>query len=326
MQVSHGRGLGRTRIVMRHGRCRTDTVIDVRDLHKAYGDKIAVDGISFEVRRGEIFGIVGPNGAGKTTTVECIIGLRQPDRGRISVLDLDAQRDAQRLKRLIGVQLQEASLPNRVKVWEALDLFASLYEQPADWRDLLDQWGLSDRRDAPFAKLSGGQKQRLFIAIALLNRPEIVFFDEITTGLDPQARRATWELIESIREQGTTIVLVTHFMEEAERLCDRVAIVDQGRVVALDSPQALAGGSQAETQIRFSLPDGDADLSWLDSVAGVSRVERDGGAVTVFGSGPLLVRVATALSERGLEPSDLRMEKRTLEDVFLARTGREMRD
>jgi ABC-2 type transport system ATP-binding protein len=302
-----------------------EAIISVEDIQKAYGDKIAVDGISFEVGRGEIFGIVGPNGAGKTTTVECVMGLRQRDRGSISVLGLDPEREAAQLKRLIGVQLQQASLPNRVKVWEALDLFASLYERPADWRGLLDQWGLSDRRDAPFDKLSGGQKQRLFIAIALLNRPEVVFFDEITTGLDPQARRATWELIEAIREQGTTILLVTHFMEEAERLCDRLAIVDQGRVVALDSPSALVRGLQAETQIRFSLPDGANGFAWLDSVQGVSRVERNGTAVNVFGSGPLLVRVATALSERGLEPLDFQMEKLTLEDVFLAHTGQEIR-
>jgi ABC-2 type transport system ATP-binding protein len=303
-----------------------ETVIEVDGLRKTYGAKVAVDGISFEVRRGQIFGIVGPNGAGKTTTVESVIGLRKPDGGSLSVLGLDPQRDGAQLKRRIGVQLQQAALPNRIKVWEALDLYASFYKDPADWRELLKQWGLEDRRNAAFAKLSGGQKQRLFIALALVNRPEVVFFDELTTGLDPQARRATWDLIQSIREQGTTVVLVTHFMEEAERLCDRVAVIDSGKLLALDTPEALVKGLHTETYVQFSTPDGPADLAWLEAVPGVSRVERNGRGVTVYGSGPLLARVATALAEHGLEPADLRMEKATLEDAFLAMTGRQMRD
>jgi ABC-2 type transport system ATP-binding protein len=189
---------------------------------------------------------------------------------------------------------------------------------------LLEQWGLADRRNAAFAKLSGGQKQRLFIALALVNRPQVVFFDELTTGLDPQARRATWELIQAIREQGATVVLVTHFMDEAERLCDRVAVIDRGKLLALDTPATLIRGLHAEAQVCFSTPEG-ANLAWLESVPGVSRVKWRGDVVTVFGSGPLLARVATALAEHGLEPSDLQMEKVTLEDVFLAMTGRQLR-
>jgi ABC-2 type transport system ATP-binding protein len=299
-------------------------VIRVDGLRKVYGDTIAVDDISFTVQRGEIFGIVGPNGAGKTTAVECVMGLRTPDGGSLSVLGLNPQDESRQLKRRIGVQLQQASLPNRIKVWEALDLFASFYDDPVDWELLLDQWGLAPHRNSVASKLSGGQRQRLFIALALINRPELVFFDEITTGLDPQARRATWGLIESIRERGTTVVLVTHFMEEAEHLCDRVAIIDHGKLVALDSPKGLKDGLEAETRIRFTSPDGH-NVDWLRHVQGVSRVEREDQATVVYGSGPLLVRVAVALAEHGLEPTDLAMEKTTLEDVFLAITGREIR-
>ncbi len=302
----------------------TGGVIEVGRLRKVYGETVAVDDVSFDVRQGEIFGIVGPNGAGKTTAIECVMGLRRPDSGSVSVLGMDPWFDANQVKRRIGVQLQQAALPNRIKVGEALDLFASFYDDPADTSALLQQWGLEGRKDAAFANLSGGQKQRLFIALALVNHPELVFFDELTTGLDPQARRATWELVRDIRASGTTVVLVTHFMEEAEHLCDRVAIIDHGRIVALDSPAGLVEAMESEKRIRFTLPE-PADLGWLANVEGVHRVAHENGSIAVHGSGPLLVRVATALGEHGLEPVDLSMERTTLEDVFLATTGRELR-
>jgi len=225
-------------------------VVTVRDLRKSYAATKAVDGVSFEVRSAEVFGIVGPNGAGKTTIVECLVGLREPDGGSVRVLGLDPRRDARELRLRSGVQLQEAALPDGIKVWEALALFASLYPRPADWRGLLRDWGLEGKRNARFSSLSGGQRQRLFVALALVNDPEIVFLDELTSGLDPQARRAGWEMVDSLRNRGTTVVLVTHAMEEAEALCDRVAIVDHGRIVALDTPRRLieglgAGGSMS---------------------------------------------------------------------------------
>ncbi len=204
-------------------------VIEVKNLRKVYGQTTAVDDISFTVQQGEIFGIVGPNGAGKTTTIESIVGLRKPDAGSISVLGMDPQTESQALGNRIGTQLQQAALPDRMKVWEALDLYASFYKQTVPWEPLLEQWGLADKRDTQFGNLSGGQKQRLFISLALLNDPEIVFLDELTTGLDPQARRATWDLVRAIREQGKTVVLITHYMDEIEALADRVAIIDHGR-------------------------------------------------------------------------------------------------
>ena len=211
--------------VSEHGRM---AVIEVSDLHKEYGPKVAVDNVSFTVQRGEIFGILGPNGAGKTTTVECVVGLRKPDRGRISVLGLDPQRDHGELRELVGVQLQDGQLPDKLRVSEALDLYASFYRRPADAGELIERLGLGDRRDAAFAKLSGGQKQRLSVALALIGTPKVAVLDELTTGLDPAARREVWGLISEIRDTGVTIVLVTHFMEEAERLCDRVAVIDNG--------------------------------------------------------------------------------------------------
>jgi ABC-2 type transport system ATP-binding protein len=214
-------------------------VIEVDGLRRRYGAVAAVDGISFQVQEREIFGIVGPNGAGKTTTVECLEGLRRPDGGRLRVLGLDPARDGRRLRQRIGAQLQQAALPNRLKVWEALDLYASFYRRARPWPELLGQWGLAERRNAAFDGLSGGERQRLLVAMALVGEPEVVFLDELTSGLDPQARRATWELVRAIRDGGTTVVLVTHLMDEAQRLCDRVAVVDRGRLVALDTPRAL---------------------------------------------------------------------------------------
>lgn len=294
-------------------------VIDVRGLRKAYGAVVAVSEVSFRVEAGEIFGIVGPNGAGKTTTVECLEAQRKPDAGTIRVLGLDPQRDGQQLRERIGVQLQEANLPDRLRVWEALDLFASFYRRPVDWEELLDRLGLAEKRNAPFNKLSGGQKQRLFIALSLINNPEVVFLDELTTGLDPQARHAIWDLVRSVRGQGKTVVLTTHFMEEAERLCDRVAVINRGEIIALDTPRNLILGLQAKTRIIFEV-EGQFDPSLLDEVA--VRVERDGNRVVVYGEGdnPLSAIVQT-LERHGCRFRDLHTEQPNLEDVFLTLTG-----
>ena len=300
-------------------------VIQVEHLTKTYGSTTAVKNLSFSVQRGEIFGIVGPNGAGKTTTMECLAGLRRADSGRLSVLGLDPARQERELRKRIGVQLQQAALPEDLKVWEALDLFAAIYHRPDGWQKLMETWGLEEKRNARFATLSGGQKQRLFIALSLVNDPELVFLDEITTGLDPQARRGTWDLIDKLREQGKTVVLVTHYMDEAERLCDRVAIIDHGSLAALDTPQGLIQNLHAETRIIFSAGKQET-YSWLENVPGVSAVGRQNGSVVVTGGGPVLARVASALAERGIVPSDLRSQQATLEDVFLALTGKEIRD
>lgn len=299
--------------------------VRIEHLRKVYGPIVAVDDISFEVREGEIFGVVGPNGAGKTTTIECLEGIRRPDGGTIEVLGLDPVRGERELRQRIGVQLQQSALPLRLKVWEALDLFASFFDHAADWPALLDRLGLAEKRTAPFAKLSGGQKQRLFIALALINNPKLIFLDELTTGLDPQARRSMWDLVREIREQGRTVVLTTHFMEEAERLCDRVAIMDHGRIVALDSPARLVQSFGTETRITFTAEA--ACESRLRGVSGVTRVDRAGDRVTVHGCGDALVGdVVGALSSDGVAFRDLRTEQPTLEDVFLALTGRELRD
>jgi ABC-2 type transport system ATP-binding protein len=248
-----------------------DPVIAVDGLSKRYGATVAVAGVSFEVRGGEIFGILGRNGAGKTTTVECLQGLRRADGGRLRVLGLDPLTDAHRLRGRIGCQLQESALPQRIKVWEALRWFSALVGGSGDWDQLIDEWGLSEKRNAHFCHLSGGQRQRLFVALALVNDPQLVFLDEMTTGLDPVARRGAWELIEAIRARGTTVVLVTHFMDEAERLCDRVAVMDAGAIVALDRPRDLIAQA-GQVTIRFSAPDG--DVEWLEQVPQVTRVVR----------------------------------------------------
>ena len=296
-----------------------DSVITVQHLRKVYGSKVAVDDISFEVAEGEIFGLLGPNGAGKTTTVECLQGLRRPDGGFLRVLQLDPQSESRALRQRIGSQLQESALPHRIKVWEALDLFASFIPGASDWQLLIKQWGLADKREAAFASLSGGQRQRLFVALALVTNPEVVFLDEMTTGLDPAARRVAWDLIQTIRNQGTTVVLVTHFMDEAEQLCDRVAVIDQGQIVALDTPQGLISAHGGDTRVIFSTDH--PDLSWLEQLAHVRSVTRRGSRVEVEGSGPMLMRVASALDEHGITPSDFRLDQPNLEDVFLKLTG-----
>ncbi len=245
-------------------------VIEVNHLTKRYGDRAAVDGVSFSVEEGEIFGILGPNGAGKTTTVETIAGLRSPDDGTISVLGLDPRRDRERLRSLVGVQLQESELPERMTVSEALELFASFYEDPADPRTLIADLGLGDKRDTAYRNLSGGQKQRLSIALALVGRPRIAILDELSTGLDPQARRETWQLIESMRDRGVTVLLVTHLMEEAERLADRVAVFGEGRLIALDTPAGIVSMADPEQRLRFR-PSVPIDDQLLTDLAGGPR-------------------------------------------------------
>jgi ABC-2 type transport system ATP-binding protein len=298
-------------------------VISVDGLSKRYGATAAVAGVSFGVERGEIFGILGRNGAGKTTTVECLQGLRRADAGRLRVLGLDPLTDARRLRGRIGCQLQESALPQRLKVWEALRWFSALVGGTGDWRRLLDEWGLSEKRNSHFAHLSGGQRQRLFVALALVNSPQLVFLDEMTTGLDPVARRAAWKLIEAIRDRGTTVVLVTHFMDEAERLCDRVAVMDAGRIVALDRPRELIARA-GEVTIRFSTPG--VDVGWLEQVPQVTRVVRRRDAVEVSGGGSVLLEVAAGLVARGIRPPDLDVRRPTLEDVFLASTGHRLEE
>ena len=289
----------------------------IQDLHKSYDGTLAVDGLSLSVEPGEIFGLIGPNGAGKTTTMECAVGLRTPDRGTVRMLDLDPQQQGPQLRQRIGVQLQDAALPARLTVYEAANLFASFYDDPADPDQLLDKWGLASKRNAAFADLSGGEQQRLFIALALINKPELVVLDEISTGLDPDARRATRDLIRAIREQGTTVILITHFMDEAEALCDRVAMLVDGRLAALDTPAQLIDRHAPPARVRFSAP-ADFDTDTLRVLDTVTRVDRSNGEITAHGQGLLLARVATTLDEHGIPPHDLTHTSATLEDVFSA--------
>jgi ABC-2 type transport system ATP-binding protein len=291
----------------------------VRDLAKRYGEVRAVDGASFEVRANEIYGIIGANGSGKTTTVECLQGLRTADGGEMTVLGLDPRSHAAQLRGRVGSQLQSSALPERLKVWEALDLFAALSPKRRDWKQLLAEWGLEEKRNAAFNDLSGGQQQRLFIALALVNDPELVFLDEMTTGLDPAARRVAWELIKSVRDRGSTVVLVTHFMDEAEVLCDRIAVFQRGKVLAEDTPRGLVEQFAPGATVRFSTDS--ADLSFLDGTNGLARWERDGTRVTATGSGPLLAHVAANLVAHGIAPLDLRAELPTLDDVFVKLAG-----
>jgi ABC-2 type transport system ATP-binding protein len=301
-------------------------VIEVRDLRKTYDDVVAVDGISFEVAEGEIFGMVGPNGAGKTTTIECIEGLRRADSGHAHIFGEDPSANRAAIAERIGIQLQESALPARLRVGEALWLFGSFYKRQADADELLHQLGLIEKKSSAFTKLSGGQKQRLFIALALINLPEVVFLDELTTGLDPQARRAMWDLVRGIREQGRTVFLTTHFMEEAERLCDRVAILDHGRIVALDTPEALIRSLNIDKRLVMTIPESD-ELPKLSDLPQVSRIERSGDRLVVYGAKDgLASAVINALEDSGIPIEDLRTEQPNMEDVFLALTGREMRE
>ncbi|MEY7975546.1 ABC transporter ATP-binding protein [Streptomyces pilosus] len=292
------------------------SVIDVTDLRKSYGGRAAVDGVSFTVEEGEIFGILGPNGAGKTTTVECVEGLRVPDAGRVRVTGLDPVADHEEVTRVLGAQLQQSELQPKLTVREALELYTSFYPRPADWRPLAERLGLTGKLTTRFGKLSGGQKQRLFIALALIGNPRIVVLDELTTGLDPRARRDTWELIEDVRAGGVTVLLVTHFMEEAQRLCDRIAVIDKGRVAALDTPAGLIRRSAGATVISFtpSAPLDDADLNTLPQLASVQHKD---GRITLSGTDETVNAVITLLARSRVTAHQLRVTDATLDDAFL---------
>jgi ABC-2 type transport system ATP-binding protein len=301
-------------------------VIAVSNLAKRYGRTVAVDDVSLEVFEGEIFGLIGPNGAGKTTTMECVEGNRVPDKGRISVLGLDPRRDANALRQRIGVQHQEAQLQKRIKVWEAVDLWGSLYPRVADADSLLARLGLESKRNAWFMTLSGGQKQRLFIALALIHEPELVFLDELTTGLDPQARRAIWSLVTSIRDRGTTVFLTTHLMEEAERLCDRVAIIEHGRIIELGTPAELVQKHCPQRAVVFTSDDADV-AERMQGVGAVARAEGSGSTYTIQGAGDDFVTdVINVIAREGIRVRGFRTEIPTLEDVFLKLTGHGIRD
>jgi ABC-2 type transport system ATP-binding protein len=297
----------------------------VEHLRKTYPGTVAVDDVSFTVEGGEIFGILGPNGAGKTTTVECVIGLRTPDSGTIRVMAFDPHVDRAQVHAIVGAQLQTSALQPKLRVTEILDLYRSFYRDPADVDELLDALGLGEKRSAYYKSLSGGQKQRVSLALALVGRPKIAILDEMTTGLDPQARRDTWELIEGVRDRGVTVVLVTHYMDEAERLCDRVALVDEGRIVALDAPTALAEQAGGGKRVRF-VPSGPFDDRLLTELLEVTRVERQGRHVLVNGAGDLANAVILTLATAGVTATDLEVASSTLEDAFVKLTGRHLHE
>jgi ABC-2 type transport system ATP-binding protein len=302
----------------------TDTVIAVDDLRVRYGETVAVDGVSLAIRRGEIFGILGPNGAGKTTTVECIGGLRTPDSGSISVLGLDPRADRDAVRDRLGIQLQSSELPDKLQVAEALELFAAFYPDPADPVQLMEMLGLTEKRTTRFANLSGGQRQRLSIALALIGQPQIAILDELTTGLDPQARRETWKLIESVRDSGVTVVLVTHFMEEAERLCDRVALLHRGRVAMVDTPAALASGTGAGQRVSF-VADG-LDEQPLHALDEVADIVHHGDRITITGTGDLLATVVAELVRQRVIPRQTQVHQSTLDDAFVALTADDLQE
>ncbi|MFC9631115.1 ABC transporter ATP-binding protein [Streptomyces mirabilis] len=292
------------------------SVIEVTGLRKSYGGRPVVDGVSFAVEEGEIFGILGPNGAGKTTTVECVEGLRIPDAGRVRVTGLDPVADHEQVARVLGAQLQESELQAKLTVREALELYAAFYPHPADWRPLAERLGLTAKLTTRFAKLSGGQKQRLFIALALIGNPRVVVLDELTTGLDPRARRDTWQLIEDVRASGVTVLLVTHFMEEAQRLCDRIAVIDKGRVAALDTPSGLIRRSTGSTVISFT-PSAPLDEGDLNALPALASVEHKDGRITLSGTDETVNAVITLLARGHITAHQLRVSDATLDDAFL---------
>ena len=303
-----------------------DPVIRVSNLKKRYGSTVAVADVSLVVNRGEIFGLIGPNGAGKTTTMECVEGLRKWDAGSVSVLGLDPHKDAQALQERIGVQHQEAHLQKRIKVWEAIDLWSALYSSVVDTEALLDQLGLTEKRNAWFMTLSGGQKQRLFVALALIHDPEVLFLDELTTGLDPQARRAIWELINGIRDRGKTVFLTTHLMEEAERLCDRVAIIEHGTLIEMGTPKELVQRHCPQRGVVFS-SEGEGVRDRLERIPGIDSVACDGETYTLQGTGDdFVTNVIHAIGTEAIHVTGFRTELPNLEDVFLKLTGHRIRD
>jgi ABC-2 type transport system ATP-binding protein len=300
----------------------SEPAVEVRGLRKVYGGFVAVDGVSLSVAEGEIFGILGPNGAGKTTTVECVIGLRTADAGTIRVLGLDPVRDRDELHQVVGAQLQASALPAKLRVGEIIDLYRSFYAEPADANDLVEALGLDAKMGAYYRSLSGGQRQRLAVVLALIGRPKIAVLDEMSTGLDPEARRDTWQLIEGVRDRGVTIILVTHFMEEAERLCDRVALIDRGHIVALDTPARLAAQAKGAKQVRF-VPSAPFEDRLLTALPEVNSVARSGSHVIVAGQGQLVNAVILTLAAAGVTALDVELGSSTLEDAFMKLTARD---
>ncbi|HEY3559161.1 MAG TPA: ABC transporter ATP-binding protein [Kribbella sp.] len=298
----------------------TAPIVEVSGLRKAYGGRTVVDEVSFSVDEGEIFGILGPNGAGKTTTVECVEGLRVPDSGQIRVAGLDPAADHAAVTQVLGAQLQESELQPKLTVREALELYAAFYPNPADYRPLAERLGLSDHLDKRFGVLSGGQKQRLFIALALIGNPRVVVLDELTTGLDPRARRDTWEVVEDIRARGVTVLLVTHFMEEAQRLCDRIALIDKGRITALDTPQGLISRTAGATIISFN-PSSPLDDEQLAALPALASVEHKDGRITLGGSDETVTALLSLLARQRITAHQLRVTDATLDDAFLDLTG-----
>ncbi len=301
------------------------SAVEISHLRKTYGPLVAVDDVSFSVTEGEIFGILGPNGAGKTTTVECAIGLRSPDSGTIRLMGMHPQTDRAQIHEITGVQLQSGAFPAKLRVGEIIDMYRSFYRHPADVDELAGPLGLADKRKSYYRSLSGGQQQRLSVILALIGAPKVAVLDEMTTGLDPQARRDAWELIEHVRDRGTTVLLVTHFMEEAERLCDRVALIDSGRIVALDTPAGLAARAVGAKTVRF-LSSAPFDESLLTRLPEVTSIEHDGHHVVVSGTGELATAVIVALHAAGVETQDVRIDASTLEDAFVRLTGRHLHE
>jgi ABC-2 type transport system ATP-binding protein len=296
------------------------SAVQVTHLRKSYGSLLAVDDVSFSVADGEIFGILGPNGAGKTTTAECVIGLREPDAGTIRLLGLDPRADQKQVHEVVGVQLQESAFQAKLRVGEILDMYRSFYRSPADTGELAEALGLAGKRHDYYRSLSGGQRQRLSVALALIGRPRIAVLDEMSAGLDPQGRRDAWQLIEQVRDRGTTILLVTHFMEEAERLCDRIALIDGGRIIALDTPAGIVARARGGKTVRF-VPSGPFDERLLTGLAEVTKVEHDGRHVVVTGTGELVNAVVLALHAAGVDARDVRLDEASLEDAFVRLTA-----
>jgi ABC-2 type transport system ATP-binding protein len=300
-----------------------EPAVSVRNLRKTYGPVVAVDDMSFTVAAGEIFGVLGPNGAGKTTTVECAIGLRTPDAGTVALMGLDPRADRDRVHEIVGVQLQAGALPAKLRVGEILDMYRSFYRDPADVGDLVEVLGLAGKLGDYYRSLSGGQRQRLSVALALVGRPQIAVLDEMTTGLDPRARRDAWELIERVRGQGVTIILVTHFMAEAERLCDRVALIDAGRIIALDSPASLAAQARDGKSVRFE-PSAPFDDGLLTALPEVRQVRHEGPRVLVTGRGELVNAVILTLAAAGVTARGVQLDSSSLDDAFVRLTGRNL--
>jgi ABC-2 type transport system ATP-binding protein len=299
------------------------TVIEVVHLAKSYRELVALKDVSFSVAEGEIFGILGPNGAGKTTTVECITGLRRPDAGRVSVLGLDPQTHSAQLREVLGVQLQDSQLSGVLKVREILDLYRSFYRNPANVEEFVEALGLAEKRDAQYRSLSGGQKQRLSIALALIGQPKVAVLDEMTTGLDPAARRSVWDFIEKVRDRGTTMILVTHFMDEAQRLCDRVTVINRGKIVTTGTPTQLTEQAGSGRTVRL-VPGKPFDDDLLTRLPEVSRVKRHGSQVVVSGSGQLVNVILKAFDIADIPVTDVEMESATLEDAFVQLTGKQL--